>query len=278
MVGNRADTAPPLSRERHSTLQVDFAELSDCGRAREHNEDYLGHVAPDCAAQARSHGWLFVLADGVGGQQAGEVASRAAVNKVLAGFSRASPAESHVTLLARLMQTANAHVYDTGLACMATTLVACALRFDRAVIAHVGDSRCYLIRRGVAHRLTRDHTLASEQAKLGLLSPRQAAEASTRHLLSRSIGSDLFVAVDVSEHLVLSGDLLLLCSDGLHAAVPEAEIARITTQVTELRTAADTLVAIANERDGSDNVSVQLIRVRGVERVGMYRGRPYRLR
>ena len=151
---------------------------------------------------------------------------------------------------------------------MATTLVACSFRYDRAVVAHVGDSRCYLVRRGEAMVLTRDHTVVSDQMRLGLLSAREGAEASTRHVLSRSLGSDLFVNVDTSEHQVFTGDVLVLCSDGLHGSVEKSEIAALTGNGGDLTKAAQKLVALANERDGSDNISVQLIRVRGVERVG----------
>ena len=160
---------------------------------------------------------------------------------------------------------------------MATTLVACALRYDRAAVAHVGDSRCYLIRRGQANLLTRDHTVANEQIRLGIVSSSEAAGAGTKHLLIRSLGSELFVNVDVQEHQVLAGDVLVLCSDGLHGAVSGSEIAAVAASATNLTAAAHRLVEIANQRDGSDNISLQLIRVRGVERVGMYRGRPYRL-
>jgi protein phosphatase len=265
-------------------LDVEFTELSDRGRAREHNEDYLGYVLPATPAQVRSHGWLFALADGVGGQQQGEVAARAAVECLLAGFRRAPGGEPHTALMPRLIQAANAHVLEVGHAAgsggaaMATTLVACALRFDRAVVAHVGDSRCYLIRGGHATLLTRDHTVASEQVRLGVLSALEAAEAPTRHVLSRSLGSELFIGVETGDHQVLAGDALALCSDGLHAAVPASEMAHLVSQSADLNTAAQKLVAIANQRDGSDNISVQLIRVRSVERVGMYRGRPYKLR
>ena len=110
---------------------------------------------------------------------------------------------------------------------MATTLVVCGLRYDRAVVAHVGDSRCYLIRKGAATILTRDHTLASEHARMGLLSQEEAAEADTRHILSRSLGGGLFVGVDIGDHQVLAGDVLLLCSDGLHGAVSATEIAEV---------------------------------------------------
>ena len=274
--------APGFSQS--AMLEIAFAEISDHGRVREHNEDYLGHVEPVSAEQARTHGWLFALADGVGGQDLGEVASRVAVETMIAGFRAAPHAEPLTDLLPRLVQAANTKVYETGRAAapggvaMATTLVACGLRFDRAVIAHVGDSRAYLIRRGHVRQITRDHTIAGEQVRIGVMSPREAAEAPTRHFLSRSLGSDLFVNADVSETLVLAGEFILLCSDGLHGPVEPGDIARVIGGTSDLRSAAEELVAIANQRDGSDNVTIQLIRIRGVERVGMYRGRPYKLR
>jgi serine/threonine protein phosphatase PrpC len=265
-------------------LDVEFAELSDPGRVREHNEDYLGCALPETPTEARTRGWLFVLADGVGGQERGEIASRLAVETVLAGFRETPAHEPHSPLLQRLLQAANAKIYEAGMSggahagSIATTFVACALRYDRAVVAHVGDSRCYLIRHGHARALTRDHTFANEQVSLGLLSARKAAEAPTRHVLSRSLGNDLFAGIEVSENQVFTGDVLLLCSDGLHGAVDGAEMARVVTGGQDLAAAVRELVELANQRDGSDNISVQLIRVRGVERMGMYRGRPYRLR
>jgi PPM family protein phosphatase len=264
-------------------LDLEFAQASDCGRVRDHNEDYLGYVLPEVPEQEQPHGWLFALADGVGGQQQGEVASRTAVETLLAGFRRAARGEQLRSLLPRLVQAANEKVFETGLAgklggpAMATTLVACALRFDRVVVSHVGDSRCYSIRHGRATALTRDHTVVGERARLGLLSARDAAEAENRHILTRSLGSAMFVGVETRDHLVLSGDVLLLCSDGLHGAIPAADMADIVTRNTDLNAAAHELIDAANERDGSDNVSVQLIRIRSVERVGMYRGRPYKL-
>jgi serine/threonine protein phosphatase PrpC len=264
-------------------LDVEFAQLSDTGRVREHNEDYVGHVVPASPTQIRTHGWLFALADGVGGQEKGEVASRTAVESVLADFRTAVGGESHSTLLPRLVKAANTRVFEAGLAArpggaaIATTLLICALRFDRAVVAHVGDSRCYLVRRGHATALTRDHTFAGEQARLGLLSKKEAAAAPTRHVLSRSLGNDMFVSVETDEIPVLVGDVLVLCSDGLHGAVPAPQIASVVTHSPDLDAAARKLVRMANQQDGSDNVSLQLIRVRSVERVGMYRGRPYRL-
>ena len=161
---------------------------------------------------------------------------------------------------------------------MATTLVACVLRFDRVVVAHVGDSRCYLVRHGRAEVLTRDHTMVNEQLRLGVLTARQAAGSDSRHLLSRSVGMEMFVSAETAEHLLLPGDVLLQCSDGLHGSVEPSEIATIVAHTRDLNESAQKLVDVANERDGSDNISVQLIRVKNVERVGMYRGRPYKLR
>ena len=262
-----------------SMLEIDFAELSDVGRVRQGNEDYLGHVVPDTSEQARSHGWLFVVADGVGGHEKGEVASRTAVETVLEGFRKATRGEPLSSLLQSLVRRANTRVLDAGLnSGMATTLVACALRHDRAVIAHVGDSRCYLVRQKSVTVLTRDHTIANEHVRLGLLSAEDVAEAETRHVLSRSLGSGLSVSAEISDHQVFPGDILLLCSDGLHGAVSPEEIAYVVSETADVEVAARKLVALANDRDGSDNVTAQVVRVQNVERVGMYRGRPYKLR
>jgi PPM family protein phosphatase len=265
-------------------LDLEFAELSDPGRVRDHNEDYVGHAAPPSPAETRSHGWFFALADGVGGQDRGEVASRTAVETLLSSFRGARADESPSVLLQKLLQTANLKVYETGAAIgpggssMCTTIVACLLRYDRATIAHVGDSRCYLIRRGHATVLTDDHTLVGEQIRMGLLSREEAAESERRHLLSRSLGANMFVNAEINEHHILPGDLLLLSSDGLHGSVAPKEIAALTGKFHDLKEAGHHLVSLAKQKDGSDNISVQLIRVKEVERVGIYRGRPYKLR
>jgi PPM family protein phosphatase len=265
-------------------LNLEFAELSDAGRVRDHNEDYFGHAVPASESDGRTHGWLFALADGVGGEERGEVASRAAIETLIAGFCAAPRGQAHTALMPRLIQSANTRIYELGKAAspggsrMATTIVTCAFRYDRVVVAHVGDSRCYLIRHGAALQITRDHTVVAEQVRLGLLSAREAAVAETRHLLSRSLGNDLFVNVEIGDRQIQPDDILLLCSDGLHGAVDGDEIGEIIKWNPDLATAGRKLIDLANEKDGGDNVTVQLIRVRGVERMGMYRGRPYKLR
>ena len=265
-------------------MVLEFARATDAGRVRDHNEDCLGFALPATAAQAQSHGWLFAVADGVGGQALGEVASSTAIETLLAGFRQSAGGESHSPLLRRLIQAANQAVYERGRAAspggvaIATTIVACAFRYNRVVVGHVGDSRCYLVRSGEAALLTRDHTVSAEQVRLGIISAREGGESANRHLLSRSLGNDLFVSVDIADHMVLPGDVLLLCSDGLHNSVGFSDMVRLLGPDGNLEIGARELVALANQRDGGDNITVQAIRVAGVERMGMYRGRPYRLR
>jgi protein phosphatase len=264
-------------------LDIEFAQLSDRGRVRDHNEDFIGHAAPASEEQARTHGWLFALADGVGGHDRGEVASRVAVECVLEGFRQAPRGESLNSLLPRLVQAANAKVFETAMNAtpsgsnMATTMVACALRYDQAVISHAGDSRCYLVRQGYAAAITRDHTFTNEQLRMGAVTAGEAGRSQVSHVLSRSLGNNMFLSVDTSENQVMAGDVLLLCSDGLHNSVTAEDIGRITGHGAPLDETAQQLIDLAKQRDGGDNISVQLIRVRSVERVGMYRGRHYKL-
>jgi protein phosphatase len=279
-------------------LDLEFTELTDSGLTRGHNEDFIGHVVPASPAQVQSQGWLFALADGVGGQERGEVASRLAVESVLAGFRKIPKGIMHVSLLPRLVQEANQAVFDAGNAIhtqpdsayvdpggnvipdsahMASTIVLCALRFDSAVISHVGDSRCYLFRQGNLAALTHDHTMVDEQVRMGLISKADAAEHVNRHILTRVLGNEMFVAADTITVNILPGDVLLLCSDGLHGYVPDPAIQWMLNSALDLKQAAAELVAAANHAGGHDNVSVQLIRVRAIERMGLYRGRPYRL-
>jgi PPM family protein phosphatase len=263
-------------------LDIEFAELTDTGPSREHNEDSIGSYLPATPEEAQSRGWCFALADGVGGQAGGEVASRLAIDTLLSRLPSVSASEPLATALTRIIQTANQRVYEASASdfragSIATTIVACALRYDRAVVAHVGDSRCYLIRRGQVTALTRDHTVASEQLRLGILTSRQATRANTGNLLSRCLGNEMFVTVDTSEQLVTPGDVLVSCSDGLHRSVRPNDMADAVAPQRNLEEAAAHLVSLANTRDGSDNVSVQLVRIRAVESVGMYRGRLYKL-
>jgi protein phosphatase len=199
------------------------------------------------------------------------------------GFAQSPEGASLGSLLPRLIQYANAAVHDEGLQTdrrgrhMATTVVSCALRHDQAVIAHVGDSRCYQVRDGKATLLTRDHTWVSEQRKLGLITAAEAERSEKRHVLTRSLGPELFVTVETSSVSVKAGDLLVLCTDGLYGGMYAEDIGRIVSQNKDVETLARELVSYAVEVDGSDNATAQVILVRSTEAMGMYRGRMYPL-
>jgi PPM family protein phosphatase len=264
-------------------LDVQFGQASDPGKVRTNNEDSMGAFIPSSRQQARSHGYLFAVADGVGGLDLGEVASATAVSVLTEEFAKAQPGAMLISLLPRLIHFANAAVHDRTLAPeyrgkkMATTVVACAMRHDQAIISHVGDSRCYLVRNGQARQVTQDHTWVNEQKKLGLISASEIAESEARHVLIRSLGPEMFVSPDTTALTLQPGDVLVLCTDGLHDETSSIDIARIVSQHKSLDEIARELVTYAVQIDGNDNTTAQVIRVRSVEQVGMYRGRPYRL-
>ena len=265
-------------------LDVQFGQASDPGKVRTNNEDALGSFLPKSRQETRSHGFLFAVADGVGGMDLGEVASATAIKVVTDEFSQAQAGSMLPGLLPRLLQHANAAVHDLRLEReyrgknMATTIVACALRYDQAVVSHVGDSRCYLIRGGKVRQITEDHTWVAQQRKLGLISAEDIATSDTRHVLIRSLGPEMFVSPDTASVSVQPGDVLVLCTDGLHDEMPESEMAAIVSQPKkDAEEIVRELVARAVDLDGNDNTTAQVIRVRSVEQVGMYRGRPYRL-
>lgn len=262
-------------------LEVEFGQATSPGKVRTNNEDAIGVFCPKSRQEARSRGWLFVLADGVGGLDLGEVASAKAVEVICAGFAEAPENTFLPGFLPRLIQHANAAVHDEGLTrerrgkTMGTTVVACALRHDQAFIAHVGDSRCYHVRDGRATAVTHDHTWVNEQRKLGLLSEAEAARSESRHVLTRSLGPELFITADMTTISLRAGDFLVLCCDGLHGALPDREIGRIVSELGNPDEIARTLVNAAVEADGSDNTTVQIVAVRSVEPMAMYRGRLY---
>jgi protein phosphatase len=276
-------TTRKFSQAAKSMLEVQFGQASDFGKIRTNNEDAMGSFIPDSRQQARSHGYLIAIADGVGGLDLGEVASATAISVLTEEFAKAQAGTMLISLLPRLIQHANAAVHDCTLAPqyrgrkMATTVVACALRHDQAIVSHVGDSRCYLIRNRKAKQITQDHTWVNEQRKMGLISTAEMAGSDSRHVLIRSLGPEMFVAPDTTALTLQAGDVLVLCTDGLHDEMSEATIAEIASQTKSAAEIALELVTRAVEQDGNDNTTAQVIRIRSVEQVGMYRGRPYRL-
>jgi protein phosphatase len=246
----------------------DFAALTDAGRVRANNEDAIAFDA--------SLG-LAILADGMGGYNGGEVASGMAIALLQASFGRwlshAGP-QAHSRAVKRALQAgtdeANGAILEAGIANlqlqgMGTTLVVAAFGPQRAVIGHIGDSRCYRLRDGKLELLTRDHSLLQEQLDAGLITPEQAAQSPHRNLVTRALGIERSVDLEMHEHEAQAGDLYLLCSDGLSEMVSDAEISSLLLQNCDVSEKALLLVAAANDNGGRDNISVVLARAIGEE-------------
>ncbi len=225
---------------------------SDTGRQRRDNEDSAFARAP-----------LFVVADGMGGAQAGEVASQLAVDT----FAEELPAGPDVEeRLAERVREANRRIHERARAerehaGMGTTLTAAYLQDDELVIAHVGDSRAYLLRDGALRRLTRDHSLVHELVERGKLTEAEAAEHPQRSIITRALGPEATVDVDTWTYPARAGDVLLLCSDGLTSMVPEDEVAEILQGGGPLERSAAELIDAANAAGGRDNITVVLFRI-----------------
>jgi PPM family protein phosphatase len=227
-------------------------ERTDTGRQRRGNEDSSLARAP-----------LFVVADGMGGAQAGEVASRMAVELFAQGLPDSGGTEER---LATVVQAANGQIHERAhseqqLAGMGTTLTAAYLDDAHVSIAHVGDSRAYLFRDGVLKRLTQDHSLVDELVREGKLTEEQAAEHPQRSIITRALGPEAQVTVDTWTYPVRAGDVLLLCSDGLTSMLSEERIGQILNGAASLEQAADQLIADANAAGGRDNITVVAFRV-----------------
>jgi PPM family protein phosphatase len=234
---------------------VDTIALTDTGRQRRDNEDSMLARAP-----------VFVVADGMGGAQAGEVASRIAIEAFERGLPDGGSPEER---LAGRMQEANLTIHELAAAerdraGMGTTTTAAYLDDAHLAIAHVGDSRAYLFRDDELTRLTQDHSLVEELRRQGKLTPEEAAEHPQRSIITRALGPEATVLVDTSSVAVRAGDVLLLCSDGLTSMISEARIAEILRTTSDLEQAGRQLIDDANEAGGRDNITVVLFRLEDV--------------
>jgi PPM family protein phosphatase len=244
---------------------ITFAHLTDVGRVRSRNEDSLGAFEPDNPALLESRGRLFVVADGMGGHARGDVASRLAVATLRDAYYEAGRSEPLPEALRRSVRVANDAVYREsqaagGEAPMGTTLTALVIRDRDAFLAHVGDSRAFLIRGRQIRQLTEDHSFVAELVRGGVLSSTEAEHHPSAHVITRALGLADNLTVEVQGPLALrTGDTLLLCTDGLTRQVKAQEI-RNLAGIRALRGACERLVSLANARGGPDNVTVQLIR------------------
>jgi PPM family protein phosphatase len=252
------------------TETLEVVRLTDVGLSRDHNEDM---VASDTEIG------LLVLADGMGGYKAGEVASEIAVLTVLAelkeAMSQLAPGQldavtgmqSEALLLTDAMAKANASIFSVSAsqpqcAGMGTTLVVALFTNNQLLVGHVGDSRMYRLRGDQLEQLTEDHSLLQEQIRSGLITPEQARFSANRNLVTRAVGIDPEVQLDIHQHAVEVGDIYLLCSDGLTDLVDDVEIRTTLVRLSSnLTMAAYQLVQMANDHGGNDNISVILTRV-----------------
>ena len=241
---------------------------TDVGRKRKHNEDSF---------HQDDAGGLYVVADGMGGHAAGEVASAQAVKSIREALQQGKPIldsfartptvearESVAALMENAIQKACADIYalgggDAAKRGMGTTVVALLVVGKKAVVGHVGDSRVYLFRNGRAHQLTEDHTIIQEQLKRGLITKEQIPTADNKNVITRAVGIQPSVAVDTLVTDLLPGDLFVLCSDGLHGYLDEAELPQLFTTARDKL--AEFLVDLANQRGGKDNVTAVCVSV-----------------
>jgi len=259
---SQPEAQEPVALETQAALELNVAKLTDVGQARPHNEDYVDYQIPSDPQLLARRGSIFLVADGMGGHQAGEVASQGAVEAVMANYF-ADTSHDVPTSLVRAFRFANQQLHaqaqaDASKGGMGTTLVAAVTLGRKVYVANVGDSRAYLINRSGITQITEDHSWVEEQVRAGLLTMEQARRHPQRNLVTRALSSKPSVEVDLFEGEINAGDTILLCSDGLTGRVEDAEIAAIVQQHSP-RQAAETLVALANERGGNDNITVLIV-------------------
>jgi PPM family protein phosphatase len=234
---------------------IDFSQLTDIGCVREQNEDAVAYWPHE-------DGLVFAVADGLGGHNAGEVASTLALEVIGRELDRAPASWPVDKRLRRAIQEANIAIHQKSITVpelrrMGTTLTATAITGNTMVAAHVGDCRLYLLREAEFTQLTKDHTWVAEQVEYGILSAEEARTHPKRHMLSRSLGQNLIVGIDVLRLTLQRGDILLQCSDGLHGFIPEsAMIERLRTS--SAQDACRTLIQCGRDAGGEDNLSVQV--------------------
>lgn len=240
-------------------MKTEVVGKTDVGRVREQNEDSF---------QIDEENLLLVVADGMGGHQAGEVASALAAKTVVEGFRGRVHAEiigdeARDDSLAACLKEANRAVYAEGKAKdgqngMGTTLVAAWLDGDVLRVGNVGDSRAYLMRGGKLTQISLDHSVVQEQVREGLMTPEEAAQSPYQNVLSRAVGTNAEVEVDIFGKKLKPGDRVLLCSDGLTHTLTDKDIQQILEEGSDLKKTVDALIAAANAAGGHDNITVIL--------------------
>jgi protein phosphatase len=244
-------------------MKLRHSARTDVGKTRDHNEDSYGVGEGE---QAEHMGELLVVCDGMGGHAAGEVASQLGVEAILSIYY-GDPSEDRPHALEQAFEQANEQIYAHGRGSMGTTGVAALLHHDALHIANVGDSRAYLIRDGEIRQISRDHSFVSDQVAAGLITVDQARSSPHRNVITRALGYQADVTVDLFRLPLQIGDIVVLCSDGLHGLVTDAEIAQIATSA-PLEQAVQQLIDLANSRGGTDNITVIIAQVEALDWYG----------
>jgi PPM family protein phosphatase len=243
-------------------FQIESANLSDPGRKRQNNEDFIASFEPEDADELSTSGCLYIVADGVGGAIKGEKASRYAAQKVLFEYYRHPELPVDERLRVSMRQAGNdifLYAQDNHESRMATTMVAASIRNDQLTVANVGDSRAYMIRGESIQQITHDHSLVGEMVRDGLMSEAESHNSKVKNLLTRSLGGELDAHIDIFPDISLQpGDRILLCSDGLSRYAQRDDLYAMTHQGAP-EEVVKTLVGYANQRGGVDNTSVILI-------------------
>jgi serine/threonine protein phosphatase PrpC len=248
-------------------MRVKCYQVSSAGAVRDHNEDFVVFWEPEDFYQRQALGSVAILADGVGGIGNGDVASRMAAETAIDVVREAKPETAPAEMLREVFETASQRIFRASRekGKMATTLLISTFRHDKVILGHIGDSRAYLIRKGKIKRLTSDHSYTSLQVKLGLLLERNAMASPHRSALTRALGFEPFSHYDLVTEPLEPGDVLLQCSDGLYGFVLDEEILDIINKFHPGQ-ACKNLITLAEKRQASDNVSLQLIQVWDVDR------------
>ena len=248
--------------------QIEACLLTDKGQVRDRNEDYFARLEPDSLEEEDQHGWLYLVADGVGGADAGEVASRFAAERMVHHFvaGRADPDWSQ--RLYDAMQAANTDLramaadQPTNGRGMATTMVALVIDGHDAYLGNVGDSRGYHWHAGELRQVTKDQSLVAKLVEEGAITPEQAANHRHKNVILYSLGSERQPQIDLFQLALAPGDAVLLCSDGLTRHVADAEIDASLASTNAAEAAARQLLNLAYDRGGVDNISVAVIKYR----------------
>src|SRR5215831_15323160 len=243
-------------------MKVKCHQVSSAGAVRDHNEDFIVFYEPQDFNARQQIGCVAILADGVGGEGNGDIASRTAAETAIDTLMQAKPESSTEELVRTIFDAAALKVFQAARekGRMATTLLTSIFREGRVTIAHVGDSRAYMIRAGKIKRLTTDHSYTALQVKLGLLLERKAMTSPHRSTLTRSIGYEPICHYDIKTEPLAKNDFILHCSDGLYGYILDDEILEAVIKY-HPGEACKRLLALAEKRQVSDNVSVQIVQV-----------------